>query len=47
LFPGVRLPCRKIEPRRVFDNGTDSIIEILEVLFDVGEDLEEFFLGLE
>lgn len=47
LFPGIRFPCCKIEPRRVINNRPDSIVQVLKVLFDVGEDLEEFFLCLE
>ena len=46
LFARVRFPSSQVEPLWVFQDRTYSVIQILEVLLDIGQDLEQLFFGL-
>lgn len=47
LFARVRFSGCKVEPLWVVEDGTDSVVEILEVLLDVGQDLDQLLFGLD
>lgn len=47
LFARVRFPSSQVEPLWVFQDRTYSVIQILEVLLNIGQDLEQLLFGLD